>query len=66
MKKSIKEKLEKQFKEITEDDLHENARMLMNELNKKYSLSLDDFYLENKHRFSDEDNKRIRFLISQF
>ena len=29
MKKSIKERLEKQFKEITEDDLHENARMLI-------------------------------------
>ena len=54
------------WEEITEDDLHENAIMLIDELNKKYPLSLDDFYLENKNRFSDEDNKRIRFLISQF
>lgn len=64
----VKQYIAKYF--VQEDDLHTLTTELMDELDSKYKidsrLSLCEYYVQHKHKMSQEDKNRLADLIEMF
>ncbi len=64
----VKQYIAKYF--VQEDDLHKLTTELMDELDSKYKidsrLSLCEYYVQHKHKMSQEDKNRLSDLIEMF